>query len=48
MILSHVHWDHIQGLPFFEPAYLEGTRISIYALRAAADELKQVIRNNFV
>ena len=43
VILSHVHWDHIQGLPFFQPAYMPGTRISIYALRAAADELQQVI-----
>lgn len=43
IFLSHVHWDHIQGLPFFEPAYLEGTTISIYALRTAGDELKQVI-----
>jgi phosphoribosyl 1,2-cyclic phosphodiesterase len=43
LVLSHVHWDHIQGLPFFEPAYLEGTRISIYAMRAAADELQHVI-----
>ncbi len=43
VVLSHVHWDHIQGLPFFEPAYLEGTHISIYALRAAADELQQVV-----
>lgn len=41
--LSHVHWDHIQGLPFFEPAYIPGTRISMYALRAAADELQHVI-----
>lgn len=41
--LSHVHWDHIQGLPFFQPAYLPGTKISIYALRAAADELQAVI-----
>jgi phosphoribosyl 1,2-cyclic phosphodiesterase len=41
--LSHVHWDHIQGLPFFEPAYIEGTRVSIYAQRAAADELQQVV-----
>ena len=43
LMLSHVHWDHIQGLPFFEPAYIEGTRICIYAMRAAADELRQVI-----
>ena len=43
VVLSHVHWDHIQGLPFFEPAYIPGTRISMYALRAAADELQQVI-----
>ncbi len=42
-VLSHVHWDHIQGLPFFEPAYMPGTSISIHALRAAADELQQVI-----
>jgi len=43
VLLSHVHWDHIQGLPFFSPAYVPGTRISIYALLTAADELHQVI-----
>jgi phosphoribosyl 1,2-cyclic phosphodiesterase len=43
ILLSHVHWDHIQGLPFFEPAYTPGTTISIYALLTAADELQQVI-----
>lgn len=42
-VLSHVHWDHIQGLPFFEPAYLPGTKINVYAMRTAADELQQVI-----
>ena len=26
VLLSHVHWDHIQGLPFFSPAYIPGTR----------------------
>lgn len=43
ILLSHVHWDHIQGLPFFEPAYIGGTEIEIYALRAAADEIRHVI-----
>ena len=43
ILLSHIHWDHIQGLPFFEPAYIPGTHISMYAMRAAADELHQVI-----
>jgi phosphoribosyl 1,2-cyclic phosphodiesterase len=43
LLLSHVHWDHIQGLPFFQPAYLPGTQITIHAQRAATDELQQVI-----
>ncbi len=43
VLLSHVHWDHIQGLPFFSPAYIAGTKMSIYALLTAADELHQVI-----
>ena len=43
ILLSHVHWDHIQGLPFFEPAYIPGTTISVYALLTASDELQQVI-----
>jgi phosphoribosyl 1,2-cyclic phosphodiesterase len=43
VLLSHVHWDHIQGLPFFSPAYVPGTKIAVHALMAAADELHQVI-----
>jgi phosphoribosyl 1,2-cyclic phosphodiesterase len=29
VLLSHVHWDHIQGLPFFAPLYAPGTRLVI-------------------
>ena len=29
ILLSHLHWDHIQGLPFFVPAYLPSTRLQI-------------------
>lgn len=30
ILLSHTHWDHIQGLPFFKPAYLPDTHLVIY------------------
>ncbi len=29
---SHFHWDHIQGLPFFAPAYVKEMKINILAL----------------
>ncbi|MDP3275751.1 MAG: MBL fold metallo-hydrolase [Deltaproteobacteria bacterium] len=29
LLLSHVHWDHIQGLPFFAPLYVPGTRVHV-------------------
>ena len=31
LFLSHFHWDHIQGWPFFRPAYVEGNRFDLYA-----------------
>ena len=30
IFMSHMHWDHIMGFPFFGPAYVPGTRIRIY------------------
>jgi phosphoribosyl 1,2-cyclic phosphodiesterase len=30
IFMSHMHWDHIMGLPFFVPAYIPGNRICIY------------------
>ncbi len=30
LLLSHTHWDHIQGFPFFVPAYIPGNRITMY------------------
>ena len=29
ILLSHLHWDHIQGLPFFVPIYIPGNRIEV-------------------
>ena len=30
VLMSHVHWDHIMGFPFFTPAYVPGARIRIF------------------
>ena len=30
ILISHTHWDHIQGFPFFHMAYLPGNKISFY------------------
>jgi phosphoribosyl 1,2-cyclic phosphodiesterase len=30
ILLSHTHWDHIMGLPFFEPLYSAGHRVTVY------------------
>lgn len=31
LFITHDHWDHIQGFPFFTPAYLPGCEISVYS-----------------
>ncbi len=31
LLISHTHWDHIQGLPFFAPLYRKGNRLYVYA-----------------
>jgi phosphoribosyl 1,2-cyclic phosphodiesterase len=31
VLISHTHWDHIQGLPYFSPLYAAGNDLHIYA-----------------
>ena len=38
LFLSHLHWDHIQGFPFFTPAYLPGHKIHIYGGHADIEQ----------
>ncbi|WAL58178.1 MBL fold metallo-hydrolase [Thermocoleostomius sinensis] len=30
LFFTHSHWDHIQGFPFFVPAFIRGNRFTIY------------------
>jgi len=34
VFMSHLHWDHIMGFPFFAPAYIPGNRIVIHGCHA--------------
>ena len=43
LFLSHMHWDHIQGLPFFAPAYVEGTELCILGPGGGYTALEQSI-----
>lgn len=37
VFMSHVHWDHIMGFPFFGPAYVPGMKIRIHGCHEALE-----------
>jgi phosphoribosyl 1,2-cyclic phosphodiesterase len=43
IFLSHTHWDHIQGFPFFWPAFVDGNDFTIYAARDLSDSLESAL-----
>jgi phosphoribosyl 1,2-cyclic phosphodiesterase len=45
ILVTHYHWDHIQGIPFFSPLYAETNEFHFYSFRSkflGRDSLKQV------
>ena len=40
ILISHTHWDHIQGLPFFMPLFVPGNHWDIYGPRGLGDSLE--------
>jgi phosphoribosyl 1,2-cyclic phosphodiesterase/DNA-binding NarL/FixJ family response regulator len=43
ILISHTHWDHIQGFPFFIPAYSPQNQIRIMGYEGARDGLQSVL-----
>jgi phosphoribosyl 1,2-cyclic phosphodiesterase len=43
LFLSHTHWDHIQGFPFFAPAFMPGNRILVHGGVGSDAELATVL-----
>lgn len=43
-LFSHLHWDHIQGFPFFTPYFTPGNRFDIWAAERVGGSLLDVLR----
>jgi ribonuclease BN (tRNA processing enzyme) len=43
ILLSHTHWDHIQGLPFFQPLNTPGNSVRIYGAAQAGVPLEEIL-----
>ncbi len=43
MFFSHVHWDHIQGFPFFKPAFVPNNHFDIYGGRGLSATLSETL-----
>ena len=43
ILLGHTHWDHIQGFPFFTPAFVKGNTVAIYGPEGSHTSLHKVL-----
>jgi ribonuclease BN (tRNA processing enzyme) len=43
ILLTHAHWDHLAGFPFFKPIYMQDTKIRIYGPLSTQESLKSII-----
>ncbi len=43
IFLTHAHWDHIQGFPFFKPLYKEGNKFQVHMPQQISGSTKEVL-----
>jgi CheY-like chemotaxis protein/phosphoribosyl 1,2-cyclic phosphodiesterase len=43
ILIGHTHWDHIQGFPFFSPAFVAGNSVAIYGPDGSHGSLHDVL-----
>ena len=49
LFFTHTHWDHIQGFPFFTPAFIEGNCFHIYgAISPSGQTIKQCLSDQML
>jgi phosphoribosyl 1,2-cyclic phosphodiesterase len=45
IFLTHAHWDHIQGIPFFAPIFQRGNHFTIWGSKALEGSVDRVVRD---
>ena len=45
VFLTHAHWDHIQGIPFFGPIFQRGNRFTIWGAKTLERSVDRVVRD---
>ncbi len=48
MLFSHTHWDHIQGFPFFTPAFIRHNRFVVIGQKKIGQRLENVLADQVV
>jgi ribonuclease BN (tRNA processing enzyme) len=43
ILLSHAHWDHIQGFPFFPPVFIPGNRFTVFGPGRSSSMLEGIL-----
>ena len=44
VLVTHTHWDHIQGFPFFVPSFVPGFAIDVYAPPNIDTDIESIFR----
>jgi CheY-like chemotaxis protein len=44
LFMTHTHWDHIQGFPFFTPVYVPGFEITVYGIKGVSKDLESLFQ----
>jgi len=43
ILISHTHWDHIQGVPFFDPLYVPGNEWHVYGPKGLRESMHEAL-----